>query len=260
MRRSPCPRAGGWTRPRADRDRVAHRRIRLVSGVLSVWGRTPGTLAMTAATLHQISGGRYVLGLGASTRALVEGFHDVGFVHPADKLRDVVTKVRALLAGEPAQLDATPGARPLRLGQPPAPELPIWLAAMGDRTVGVAAELGDGWFPALVARDRLAAGSGAGQVRDAAGSGPGFTVAAGPVAVATEDAGTARGIAASCMAWYLCAMGDVYARSVTEQGYGDEVKAVLAANPRPSPTRRRPRRGPGRPRPARRLRHARPGP
>ena len=42
-------------------------RIQLVSGVLSVWGRTPATLAMTAATLHQVSDGRYVLGLGAST-------------------------------------------------------------------------------------------------------------------------------------------------------------------------------------------------
>ena len=65
---------------------LATTRIRLVSGVLSVWGRTPGTLAMTAATLDQISGGRYVLGLGASTRALAEGFHDVPFIHPADKL------------------------------------------------------------------------------------------------------------------------------------------------------------------------------
>ena len=48
-------------------------RIHLASGVLSVWGRTPATLAMTAATLHQICGGRYVLGLGASTKALAEG-------------------------------------------------------------------------------------------------------------------------------------------------------------------------------------------
>jgi Luciferase-like monooxygenase len=127
------------------------RQIRPASGVLSVWGRTPATLAMTAATLHQISGGRFVLGLGASTRALVEGFHDTAFEHPAAKLRDVVTKVRALLAGEPAHLDRVPGARPLRLGQPPAPELPIWLAAMGDRTLRVAAELGDGWFPVMVA-------------------------------------------------------------------------------------------------------------
>ena len=74
-------------------------RICLASGILSVWGRTPATLAMTAATLHQVCGGRYVLGLGASTKALVEGFHDTAFEHPAAKLRDVVTRVRTLLAG-----------------------------------------------------------------------------------------------------------------------------------------------------------------
>jgi alkanesulfonate monooxygenase SsuD/methylene tetrahydromethanopterin reductase-like flavin-dependent oxidoreductase (luciferase family) len=85
-------------------------RINLASGVLSVWGRTPATLAMTAATLRQVCGGRYVLGLGASTKALAEGFHDTAFEHPAAKLRDVVTKVRALLVGQPAQLSHAPAA------------------------------------------------------------------------------------------------------------------------------------------------------
>ena len=133
------------------------RRIQVASSVLSVWGRTPATLAMTAATLQQISGGRYVLGLGASTKALVEGFHDAAFEDPAGLLRDVVTKVRALLAGQPARLDHAPAAFPLRLGQPPpAPEVPIWVAALGPRTLQVAAELGDGWVPVMVARDHLA--------------------------------------------------------------------------------------------------------
>jgi alkanesulfonate monooxygenase SsuD/methylene tetrahydromethanopterin reductase-like flavin-dependent oxidoreductase (luciferase family) len=191
---------------------------------------------MTAATLHQIAGGRYVLGLGASTSALVEGFHDTAFEYPAAKLRDVVSKVRALLAGEPAHLDAVPGAHPLRLGQPPAPDLPIWLAAMGDHTLRVAAELADGWFPALMARDRLGGrATRLDRLREAAGRAQPLTVAAGPLTVVDDDPGTARGIAASCTAWYVCAMGDVYARSLTEQGYGDAVEAVLAANPRPSP-------------------------
>jgi len=122
-------------------------RINLASSVLSIWGRTPATLAMSAATLHQVSGGRYVLGLGTSTKALAEGFHDTAFEHPAAKLRDVVTKVRALLDGQPAQLSHAPAARPLRLGQPPAPEVPIWVAALGQHTTRVAAELGDGRIP-----------------------------------------------------------------------------------------------------------------
>ncbi len=213
--------------------------IRLASAILSVWGRTPATLAMTAATLHQISGGRYVLGLGASTRALAEGFHDTPFEHPASKLRDVVTKVRALLAGQPAQLGDVPGARPLRLGQPPIPGLPIWVAALGRHTLRVAAELSDGWIPALVARDSVPSRSAElARLRRATApqAGP-LTVAAGPLAVADDDPATARSIAAACAAWYLCAMGDVYARSLSAQGYAAEVSAVLDANPRPSPQR-----------------------
>jgi alkanesulfonate monooxygenase SsuD/methylene tetrahydromethanopterin reductase-like flavin-dependent oxidoreductase (luciferase family) len=212
-------------------------RIRLVSGIMSVWGRTPATVAMTAATLHQISGCRYILGLGASTRALVEGFHDTAFEHPAAKLRDVVGQVRALLAGQPAELGQVPAAHPLRLGQPPVPELPIWVAALGPRTIRVAAELGDGWIPALMARDALP-----GRVAElrrlraaaAPDAGP-LTVVAGPFAAVDENAEAAREIAATCTAWYLSAMGEVYARSLSGQGYAAEVEAIRAANPRPSP-------------------------
>jgi alkanesulfonate monooxygenase SsuD/methylene tetrahydromethanopterin reductase-like flavin-dependent oxidoreductase (luciferase family) len=91
----------------------------------------------------------------------------------------------------------------------------------------------------LVARDRLADRvPELDRLRRAAGqrTGP-LTVAAGPLTVVDADAGTARGVAASYVAWYLGAMGDVYARSVSEQGYGAEVDAVRAANPRPSPHR-----------------------
>jgi alkanesulfonate monooxygenase SsuD/methylene tetrahydromethanopterin reductase-like flavin-dependent oxidoreductase (luciferase family) len=210
-------------------------RIQLTSAILSVWGRTAGTLAMTAATLHQVSGGRYALGLGASTRALAEGFHDVAFDSPAGKLRDAVTQVRALLAGEPAQVHA-PGARPLRLGQPPAPEVPIWVAALGYHTTRVAAELGDGWIPALAARDRLA--SWAAELNELRNPDlPPLIVAAGPITAVHDNIGVARDIVATCTAWYLSAMGGVYADSVSGQGYGAEVDAIVAANPKPSPTR-----------------------
>jgi alkanesulfonate monooxygenase SsuD/methylene tetrahydromethanopterin reductase-like flavin-dependent oxidoreductase (luciferase family) len=213
--------------------------IQVASGVLSVWGRTPATLAMTAATLHQVCGGRYVLGLGASTRALAEGFHDTRFERPAGRLRDVVTEVRALLCGLPARLHQVPAARPLRLGQAPVPELPIWVAALGEQTTRVAAELGDGWIPALVARDRVAAwATRLSRRRDTTASHQRpFTVATGPITAAAADPGTARDIVAACTAWYLSAMGDVYARSMSDQGYADEVKAIIAANPRPSPGR-----------------------
>jgi len=104
------------------------RRIKVVSGILSVWGRTPATLAMSAATLHQISGGRYVLGLGASTGALVKGFHGIPYANPAAKLRDV-TRMFARCS-RASGLASTASRGRGRLGQPPVPDLPIWLAAL----------------------------------------------------------------------------------------------------------------------------------
>jgi alkanesulfonate monooxygenase SsuD/methylene tetrahydromethanopterin reductase-like flavin-dependent oxidoreductase (luciferase family) len=105
----------------------------------------------------------------------------------------------------------------------------------------VAAELGDGWIPALVARDRLPGWAAElRQLRDAAAPGAQpLTVAAGPLVAADENAEQARDIAARCIAWYLSAMGEVYARSVSGQGYAAEVRAVIAANPQPSPRRGR---------------------
>ena len=73
-------------------------------------------------------------------------------------------------------------------------------------------------------------------MRAAAGrrAGP-LTVVSGPAVACDEDADAARRVAASSTAWYLCAMGDVYARCVSEHGYAAEVAAIRAANPRPSP-------------------------
>jgi alkanesulfonate monooxygenase SsuD/methylene tetrahydromethanopterin reductase-like flavin-dependent oxidoreductase (luciferase family) len=214
-------------------------RIEVASGVLSVWGRTPATIAMTAATLQQVCAGRYVLGLGASTQALVEGFHDTPYEHPAAKLRDVLTQVRALLAGEPARLHRVPGAFPLRLTPPPTADVTISVAALGPRSARVAAELGDGWIPALMARDRVASvAAELNQIRAArAPERKPLTVAAGPIAAVDDDPATARNIAAACVAWYLCAMGGVYAGSLSNQGFAAQVDAILGANPRPSPRR-----------------------
>lgn len=203
---------------------AATRRITLVAGVLSVWSRSPATIAMTAATLHRLSGGRFVLGLGASTRQLVEGWHDIGYGRPAARLRTVTGRVRALLDGERLAPSAVPAARALRLGQPPVPELPIWLAATGERTIGVAADLADGWYPLYLRRGRVRE-LGAGMNARRAAARP-ITVAAGPFAVVDPDVAAARAVAAACTTAYLAAMGDVYPRVLAGQGLAAEVELV----------------------------------
>src|SRR3954464_15072639 len=90
-------------------------RIGLGSGVLNVWGRSPATIAMLAASLDELSGGRFVLGLGAGSPALAEGLHDVPFRRPVARLRHVTRQVQRLLGGDRMEPSAPGAVPPLRL-------------------------------------------------------------------------------------------------------------------------------------------------
>src|SRR5438034_403305 len=133
-------------------------RLTLGTGILGIWNRSAATVAMAAATLHAISGGRFVLGLGASTPQLAEGLHDTPFEPPVPRMRRMVTQIRALLRGERIPLAATTNARALKLNVPPAPALPIHIAALGDAMTRLTGELADAWAPFLYPWSRLATG------------------------------------------------------------------------------------------------------
>jgi alkanesulfonate monooxygenase SsuD/methylene tetrahydromethanopterin reductase-like flavin-dependent oxidoreductase (luciferase family) len=209
-------------------------RIRLGTGILGVWSRSAAALAMAASSLHAVSGGRFILGLGASTAQLTEGLHDVPFGAPLRQMRRVTTQVRALLAGDRNPLAVATQARPLRLNLPPTPSLPIYLAGLAEGTVRLAGELADGWLPFLFPRDRLADGSNL--LKDgaaAAGAAP-RSPAICPIVptVVAESPAEARQGAAWFLAFYFTSMGPLYARTLARQGFEKEVEAIIAANPR----------------------------
>jgi alkanesulfonate monooxygenase SsuD/methylene tetrahydromethanopterin reductase-like flavin-dependent oxidoreductase (luciferase family) len=186
---------------------------------------------MAAATLHDVSGGRFTLGLGASTAQLVEGLHDVPYRDPFERMRRTIVQVRALLAGERLPLGAA-GGRPLRLNLPPAP-MPIHLAGLAPETVRLAGELADGWLPFLYPRSRLPEGrallaEGAARVSPARAL-PAI-VPSLPTVVAA-DAAEARKGAAWFVSFYLTSMGPFYPRTISRLGFAKEVEAVIAANP-----------------------------
>jgi len=214
---------------------VKTHQITLGTGIVSIWGRSAGTLAMSAATLASLSGGRFVLGLGASTPQLAEGLHDIPFKSPTARLRQTVSQVRALLRGERIPL-AGGGARPLKLNLPPVPDVPIYVAALADESIRLAGELADGWMPFLYPRSLLSAARtllAEGRARRGDGSEVPAIYPAVPTAVA-ENAERAREGAAWFVAFYLTTMGPLYRQSLARQGFGKEVDEVLAANtPRP---------------------------
>jgi alkanesulfonate monooxygenase SsuD/methylene tetrahydromethanopterin reductase-like flavin-dependent oxidoreductase (luciferase family) len=206
-------------------------RIPLGTGILGIWNRSAATIAMAATTLHAISGGRFVLGLGASTPLLAEGLHDTPFASPVGRMRRMVTQVRALLRGERIPLAVTTNARPLKLNVAPAPALPIHVAALGDAMTRLTGELADAWAPFLYPWSRLA--NGVHRLREGASRG-GYPERLPeihpfvPTVVAHTDEKAREG-AAWCVSFFV-ATSAVYRESLVRQGYGQAVDVVLAAN------------------------------
>ncbi|MFL5820928.1 MAG: LLM class flavin-dependent oxidoreductase [Solirubrobacteraceae bacterium] len=123
---------------------LATQRIRVGTGVVPIYTRTPASMAQTAATIDELSGGRLDLGLGVSHRPVVEGWHGQTIDRPVAEMREYVTIVRAILAGE----DPPPGGKwrtTFRLaGLDPRPRLPVYVAALSPGMLRLAGEVGDG--------------------------------------------------------------------------------------------------------------------
>jgi alkanesulfonate monooxygenase SsuD/methylene tetrahydromethanopterin reductase-like flavin-dependent oxidoreductase (luciferase family) len=206
-------------------------RIGLGTGVLPVWSRTPAAIAMAAAGLQRVSGGRFALGLGASSPPLVEGLHGITWQQPVNRMRTTLVAVRALLEGDRLPLDRE-HVRALRLGAPPERRVPILLGALAPASVRLAGELADHWLPFLWARSRLPDGRtllAEGEALAERPSATGVTVSV-PLAIA-QDEETARQIAAGWLLAYLTRMGPLYPRMLRDQfGFAREVDALLDAN------------------------------
>lgn len=139
--------------------------IRLGTAVMQMSARTPTATAMAALTLDHLSGGRFVLGLGASGPQVVEGWYGQPYARPLARTREYVAIVRDVLRREdpvtapgpayplplPASVSGATGeGKPLRATvHPLRADLPIHLAAQGARNTALAAEIADGWLPAF---------------------------------------------------------------------------------------------------------------
>jgi alkanesulfonate monooxygenase SsuD/methylene tetrahydromethanopterin reductase-like flavin-dependent oxidoreductase (luciferase family) len=213
-------------------------RIQLATAVLPVWSRTPAAIAMAAAGLQRASGGRFALGIGASSPPLVEGLHGLTWQRPVDRMRTTLVAVRALLEGARLPLDRE-NVRSLRLGAPPEQRVPILLAALAPSSVRLAGEMADHWLPFLWARSRLSDGRSLLAEGEALAEEPTATGVAASVPLAIgPDEDTATQIAAGWLLAYLTRMGPLYPRMLRDRfGFRREVDALLAANGSGGPPR-----------------------
>ena len=101
-------------------------RVRIGLAVSPVYIRTPATIAAAAGTVSQLAPGRFILGLGASSHAIVEGWHGIPFRKPLTRVHETVTTVRAMLAGQKSAFDGvTLRTHGFRLMVPPAAPVPV---------------------------------------------------------------------------------------------------------------------------------------
>ncbi|MCA1735236.1 MAG: LLM class flavin-dependent oxidoreductase [Actinobacteria bacterium] len=129
-------------------------RIKLGTGIIQAGTRTPALVAMTAAAMQHLSGGRFLLGLGTSGPQVIEGWHGVAFERPLSRLKEIVDIVRLALSGEKVryagafyELPRPDGeGKALRLGMAPVPPIPLYLATLGPRSLQYTGAVADGWL------------------------------------------------------------------------------------------------------------------
>ena len=138
-------------------------RVEIGSAILNIYSRTPALLLQTAAGLDNVSGGRAVLGLGASGPQVIEGWHGVPYSKPLARTAEIVDLVRRGLKREVLTNDGvfklpltkehgavTGLGKPLKLlNHPERDSIPIWIAALKPKSVEQTAAIADGWMPHL---------------------------------------------------------------------------------------------------------------
>ena len=212
------------------------KRMRLGTGIVNVYSRTPAALAQHFATLDELSGGRMIAGFGTSGAQVIEHFHGMRFEPSLTRMKEVIEVFNVLISHEPlkynGKLFTLERGFTLRFA-PPRPHIPIHLATLNPKALALTASHADGWLPVMIPIDKLAGEVQAMRSRIAAeGRDPAaFEVhAPGGAVVATGEARTRAEMAqAGTTAFYIGRMGVYYARQLERFGFTAEVAAVKEA-------------------------------
>jgi F420-dependent oxidoreductase-like protein len=221
-------------------------RVEIGAAILPIYTRTPSLLAMTAAGVDALSGGRCILGLGASGPQVIEGFHGVPYTQPLTRTREVIDicrmawkRERLAYQGSTVTLPLPPGqgtglGKPLKMiTHPVRSEIPIYVAALGPKNVEMTAEVADGWLPLFYlpekASDVWGESLAAGAAKRSSDLGPLAIVAGGLVAVG-DDAAKMRDLARPMVALYVGGMGakgrNFYNDLAKRYGFEEEAELI----------------------------------
>jgi F420-dependent oxidoreductase-like protein len=212
-------------------------KIKLGTGIVQLSARTPAAVAMTAATIDHLSGGRLILGLGVSGPQVVEGWYGQPFPKPLARTREYLQIVRDILRregpvsndGEHYPLPYPGGAglgKPLKITvHPLRADLPIYIGAEGPKNVALATEIADGWLPIFYSPYRPEV------YEDSLSDAPdGFQIACPVTVMLGDDVSAALNLVRWYLAFYIGGMGaaseNFHLNVIGRMGFADEAAHV----------------------------------
>ncbi|MFI5323189.1 MAG: LLM class flavin-dependent oxidoreductase [Thermodesulfobacteriota bacterium] len=212
---------------------VNTKKIKLATGIIPVFSRSPAIIAQTVATLDEISGGRMMLGLGASGPVVIEDWHGVRFEKPLRRTKEYVEIIKMILGGErvdyKGEIFSLKGFRlqfkPLRSN------IPILVAAIGPQNIHIAGEVADGWIPFLIPKDSLKE-AGKELIEGARSRGrekDKILICPYIAASVSEDEASAKNVVREHIAYYVGGMGIFYLNTVSRYGFADEANGIKTA-------------------------------
>lgn len=216
-----------------DRLLAATSRINVCFGIANVFSRSPAVLASTAATLDELSGGRFILGLGGSTPNLVEGWHGLEFKTPMARTREVIEICRRIWARDPSPYEGKIfRAGGVKLAFKPLREnIPIWHGAVMEKGLQTCGELADGWIPANLPEQCISLGGDIlARSGESVGREPGNVTVAPTFQLAVhEDEQQVMPLVKFGIAMYYGQPNSPYARAAASLGYEEDVQQLQQA-------------------------------
>jgi F420-dependent oxidoreductase-like protein len=208
--------------------------IKLGTGIAPVFGRSPAVLAMTAATLDELSGGRVILGLGTSGARVIEHWHGQKFEKPLQRIKEYVEIINLIVSGEKVFYDGE--IFKLQRGfkllfNPVRDHIPIIVASISPKSMEIVGEVADGWMPIYWPKSKYREGLAtvnAGAERRGRAAGSVETVAT-LTTVIDDDPVKAKRMAAGGISWYVTNMGDFYHQMLSRNGFPEQVAAMRKA-------------------------------
>jgi alkanesulfonate monooxygenase SsuD/methylene tetrahydromethanopterin reductase-like flavin-dependent oxidoreductase (luciferase family) len=216
-----------------DRLLAATSRIQVCFGIANVFSRSPAVLASTAATLDELSGGRFILGLGGSTPNLVEGWHGMEFKAPLARTRETIAICRKIWARDRTPFEGkyfqTGGVK--LAFKPYREEIPIWHGAVLERGLQTCGDLADGWIPANLPAECIAWGKSImskSSTNDARGPST-VTIAPTFQLAVHEDVEQVMPLVKFGLGMYYGQASSPYAKAAAALGYEEDVRELQAA-------------------------------